>query len=170
MEDGTLYDAENKKNSDNLFTRHFIVPGTLMVQVLSTRGKVLPFEGLDHLLLSMGLAGSYGGQTSVTGVNIATHLVGLYGSRFERPQTSPYEIVKALNTEDVDKKDCEGVIQALHGMMDHIHEVGMEPEALTMYQKSLIRFFEEEDASLQQKYLNAAPEIANLFDSWFTEK
>lgn len=170
MEDGTLYDAENKKNSDNLFTRHFIVPGTLMVQVLSTRGKVLPFEGLDHLLLSMGLAGSYGGQTSVTGVNIATHLVGLYGSRFERAQTSPYEIVKALNAQDVDKNNCDAVIQALHGMMDDIHEVGMDSRELTMYQKNLIRSFEEDDVSLQQKYLNAAPQIADLFDSWFTEK
>jgi len=170
MEDGTLYDAENKKNSDNLFTRHFVVPGTLMIQVISTRGRVLPQAGLDHLLLSMGLAGSYGGQTSVTGVNIATHMVGLYGSRFEKPQTSPYKIVEALNDSDVDKKDCKAVIQAVHNMLNSIHDTGMDPEPLSEYQQKLICSFEEDDKELEMKYLSAMPKIADLFDSWFVEK
>jgi len=54
-EDGTLFDPVAKKNSDNLFSRHFVSPGVLMVQVLSCRGRLLPPEGLDHLLLTIAL-------------------------------------------------------------------------------------------------------------------
>lgn len=170
MEDGTLYDAENKKNSNNLFTRHFIMPGTLMVQVISTRGKVLPAEGLDHLLLSMGVAGLYGGQTSVTGVNIRTHLAGLFGSKFERPQTSPYEIVKALAETDVDKTDCGKVVSSIYGMMEKIHNVAMNPETLNTHQDKLITDFESDNSTMKEKYLKAAPKVAQLFDSWFLEE
>ena len=167
MEDGTLFDAESEKNSDNLFTRFFILPETLMVQVISTRGKVLPPEGFDHLLLSMGLAGAYGGQTSTTGVNIRSRFVGLYGSQFERPQSSPYEIVKALNDADVDKKDAGAVIQAIHKMMKGIHETEMDSKELSDYQQSLIDAFETADSSLETQYKDAEPKIAELFDSWF---
>ena len=75
-ETGTLWDAEAKRNTENLFTRHFVLPGTLLVQVLTSNGRQLPPIGLDHLLLSLGLAGAYGGQTSVTGVNVRTHIAG----------------------------------------------------------------------------------------------
>ena len=54
-ETGTLWDAEKKKNTENLFTRHFVLPGTLLVQVLTSSGRQLPPIGLDHLLLSLGL-------------------------------------------------------------------------------------------------------------------
>jgi len=173
MEDGTLFDAESKKNSENLFTRHFILPGTLMVQVISTRGKVLPPEGFDHLLLSMGVAGAYGGQTSTTGVNISTRVVGLYGSCFERPQTSPYEIVKALKDKDVDKKDnvdkknVDTVIQTIHSIMKPIHETSMDSQQLSEYQQKLIHAFEHEESSLKDQYKAAMPKVAGLFDSWF---
>lgn len=167
MEDGTLFDAETEKNSENLFTRHFILPGTLMVQVLSTRGKVLPLEGLDHLLLSMGLAGAYGGQTATTGVNIRSRFVGIYGSRFERPQTSPYEIVKTLNGTDTDKKDGAAVTQAIHDMMAGIHETTMAPDELEKYQSRLVQAFEDDKDALKQQYLKAKTNIADLFDNWF---
>lgn len=168
MEDGTLFDADSEKNSENLFSRHFILPGTLLVQVLSTRGKVLPQEGMDHLLLSMGIAGLYGGQTAVTGVNIRTHLVGLYGSRFERALTSPYEILKELNkNEELDKKDGPAVIKALHGMMEKVHDTAIGPENLQAYQKQLVEDFEADNPELKQRYLGAAEKTAELFDSWF---
>ena len=167
MEDGTLFDAESKKNSDNLFTRFFILPETLMVQVISTRGKVLPPEGFDHLLLSMGLAGAYGGQTSTTGVNIRSHFVGLYGSQFERPKSSPYEIVRALNDTNTDKKDADAVIQGIHKMMEGIHETSMDSKTLSDYQQTLINAFEKEESSLETQYKNAEPKVAELFDSWF---
>jgi len=61
-ETGTLWDAEGKKNTENLFTRHFVLPGTMLIQILTSNGCQLPPIGLDHLLLSLGLAGSYGGR------------------------------------------------------------------------------------------------------------
>ncbi|QTA88206.1 type I-D CRISPR-associated protein Cas7/Csc2 [Desulfonema magnum] len=167
MEDGTLFDAETGENSVSLFSRHFITPGTLMVQVLSTRGKVLPSEGLDHLLLSMGIAGLYGGQTSTTGVNIRSRIAGVYGAKFERAETSPYEIVKSLRDTDVDKKDGDAVIQAIHTMMAEVHEASMDAEAVGDYQKTLVEQFEKDDPALTEKYEQAAPKVAELFDSWF---
>ncbi len=126
MEDGTLFDAEDKKNSDNLFNRHFIKPGTLMVQVLSTRGKSLPPLGLKHLLLCMGLAGVYGGQTSLTGVNIRTRIAGIYGGHFEQSLTSPYELIKALAVRvDLDKSNPAEVIAALHELLQPLHSKAM---------------------------------------------
>ncbi len=164
FEDGTLFDAATKRNSENLFTRHFIRPGTLMVQVLSTQGRVLPIEGLDHLLLSIGLAGAYGGQTGVTGVNIRTHMVGLYGARFERAETSPYEIVKKL---DCDRADFATVIPALHAQLSSIHEVFMGSSALVDYQARLIDLFIAKDPGLASQYEAAARKVGHLFDSWF---
>ncbi len=167
MEDGTLFDAESQKNSDNLFSRFFILPETIMIQVVSTRGKVLPPEGLDHLLLSMGLAGAYGGQTSTTGVNIRTRFAGLYGSKFERPESSPYEIVKALSQTAVDKKDVSAVTLAIHEMMSPIHETSMDAKDLSDYQQKLLQGFETEDKALADQYKKAKPQIAALFDNWF---
>lgn len=170
MEDGTLFDADQEKNSENLFSRHYILPGTLMVQVLSTRGRVLPPEGLDHLLLSMGIAGLYGGQTAVTGVNIRTHLVGLYGAAFERPLASPYEILKKLNEGpggDLNKKDSSAAIEAIHGIMAPVHDTVMPPEPLQAYQQQLVANFEENNAELKENYIRAAEKTAELFDSWF---
>lgn len=165
FEDGTLFDAETGKNSVNLFSRHFIKPGTLMVQVLSTQGRVLPREGLDHLLLSVGLAGSYGGQTGVTGVNIRTHLVGLYAARFERAETSPYEIVKDLHCDD--KTNSQAVVAAIHNRLAALHETVMDAESLGAYQKGLVERFEAGDAALVSQYKAAAQKVGELFDNWF---
>ncbi len=166
MEDGTLFDAETEKNSDNLFSRHFIVPGTLLVQVLSTRGKVLPVEGLDHLLLSMGIAGLYGGQTAVTGVNIRTHMVGIYGSKFERPLASPYELLKSLDAR-VDRTNLQSVIQGIHEMMEKVHETSLGSEPLQAYQQKLVDAFESDKSALKDQYIRVAKKISELFDSWF---
>lgn len=168
MEDGTLFDADSKKNSDNLFTRHFILPGTLMLQVLSTRGKVLPPEGFDHLLLSMGMAGAYGGQTSVTGVNLRTRIAGLYGSRFERPLDSPYELLAALpGTDKFERKDPDAVIAAIHDLMVPTHDVSISGAKVAAYQETLIRNFETDSPELKMQYTKAASNVAELFDSWF---
>ncbi len=164
FEDGTLFDAATKRNSENLFTRYFIKPGTLMVQVLSTQGCVLPREGLDHLLLSVGLAGAYGGQTGVTGVNIRTHLVGLYGAWFERAETSPYEIVKNL---DCDKTNPDEVATAIHTRLAAVHETVMDAETLSTYQKKLVERFEASDEALSSQYKAAAQKVGELFDNWF---
>jgi CRISPR-associated protein Csc2 len=166
-EEGTLFDAERKRSSENLFTRHFIRPGTLMVQVLSTRGKVLPPEGLDHLLLAMGIAGLYGGQTAVTGVNIRSRLVGIYGARFERPQTSPYELVKHLAGAGVKLGDPAAVTGAIHDLLAPRHETVMDAAAANAYQQGLVEAFETDAPSLKDRYTAAAPKVGELFDNWF---
>jgi CRISPR-associated protein Csc2 len=165
MEDGTLFDAEGKKNSDNLFTRHFIKPGTLMVQVLSTRGQVLPEIGLKHLLLSVGMAGSYGGQTSVTGINIRTHAVGMYAGKFEQAITSPYELLRTLH-----KTDVSGLAAAktsLHERLQAVHEVSIQGAEVEAWQTELINAFNQPGSELEQEYKQAQPKVAELFDQWF---
>ena len=165
MEDGTLFDAESKKNSDNLFTRHFIKPGTLMVQVLSTRGQVLPEIGLKHLLLCVGMAGSYGGQTAVTGTNIRTHAVGIYGSRFEQAITSPYELLRTL--QDTGLTDQMTIKAHLHERLQAAHEVAIQGPEVEAWQAELIAAFDQSGSQLEQEYKQAQPKVAELFDQWF---
>jgi len=168
MEDGTLFDAQDKKNSDNLFTRHFVKPGTLMVQVLSTRGKVLPRMGLDHLLLSIGFAGSYGGQTSVMGTNIRSHIVGIYGSHFEQAATSPYEIVKTVAKENSGStQDVAALSTYLHKHLSQVHKLSMDTKEALAYQQGLIERFEKDNDALAVDYKKAATKVAELFDNWF---
>jgi len=164
MEDGTLYDAEKGKNSDNLFTRHFIKPGTLMVQVLSSRGKMLPEIALQHLLLSMGMAGAYGGQTSVTGTNIRTHVVGLYAGPFETALSSPYELLKKVRDQDLDLMAMQAT---LHELLAAEYEVALQGSEVTDYQQGLIAAFNQSGSDLEQAYKAAAPKVADLFNAWF---
>lgn len=166
-EDGTLFDPENKKNSENLFTRHFIVPGTLMVQVLSTQGRLLPPEAIDHLLLSVGVAGTYGGQTAVTGTNIRTSLVGVYAAKFERPDTSPYEIVKTLSENKVDGSNAATVCEKLHGLLAAAHEQSISGEEAAAYQTDLVSRFENGDSDLKSQYQRVTQKVGELFDNWF---
>jgi CRISPR-associated protein Csc2 len=167
-EDGTLFDAEEKKNSANLFTRHFIKPATLMVQVVSTRGKLLPLIGLKHLLLSMGLAGTYGGQTSLTGTNIRTHLVGVYGGRFEQAISSPYEIVKTLKAADEPLlRDPAAVLEHLHPVLTAAHEASLTGQEAQLWLNQLVTRFIEDNAELKAEYQDAAAKVAHLFDEWF---
>lgn len=166
MEDGTLFDAEDSKNSEHLFTRHFIKPGTLMVQTLSTRGQVLPEIGLKHLLLSVGLAGSYGGQTSVTGINIKTHIVGIYADSFEQAISSPYELLKVLA--DQADADLDSIKAALHTALQAQHSVAIQGDTVQAWQQSLIKAFEQTGSDLEQEYKTAQPKVATLFDQWFS--
>lgn len=165
MEDGTLFDAESKKNSDNLFTRHFIKPGTLMVQTLSTRGQVLPEIGLQHLLLSVGMAGSYGGQTSVTGINIRTHVVGLYADKFEQAITSPYELLRLLS--DANPDAIDSVKTALQEPLQAAHETVISGAEVEAWQQQLVDGFNQPGSELEQAYLQAQPKVAELFNQWF---
>ena len=164
-EDGTLYDAANKKNSDNLFNRHFVSPGTLMVQVLSTRGQVLPPEGLEHLLLCIGLAGTYGGQTSVTGTNIRTHIVGIYADRFEREESSPYILLQRLVEDGAAFGTPEEATNALHNILSPAHKVSIPAQTAQAQVVSLLERFESDE--LRQQYQQAKTQVGGLFDAWF---
>lgn len=169
-ETGTLYDAEKKKNTDNLFTRHFITPGTLLVQVLSTNGRQLPVIGLDHLLLCLGLAGSYGGQTSVTGVNVRTHIAGIFASRFENPMSSPYELLKLIQqTTDARGNDytVDSLASKITDAISSHYLVSIGVDKTGSYQNDLVAAFENDDHNLRQQYLDSAPKITELFERHF---
>ena len=165
-ETGTLWDAEDKKNTENLFTRHFVLPGTLLVQVLTSNGRQLPSIGLDHLLLSLGLAGSYGGQTSVTGVNVRTHIAGIFAARLEAPISSPYELLRELP----DAGSVSDLASAVSGAMSEHYQTRAAADEACAYQRRLVDAFEQDDTDLRQRYEEAAPRIADLFEQHFTPK
>ncbi len=165
-ETGTLWDAEMKKNTENLFTRHFVLPGTLLIQILTSNGCQLPPIGLDHLLLSLGLAGSYGGQTSVTGTNVRTHIAGIFASRLEAPISSPYELLRQLQET---KSVSELAANINSALKEHYRTYINNYEAST-YQQKLVASFERNDSSLQSRYEEAAVQVANLFEQYFDPK
>ena len=164
-EDGSLFDAAKKENSDNLFERHFVLPGTLLVQVISTTGRVLPVECFQHLILSLGEGGAYGGQTSVTGVNVRNHIVGIYGSLVERAETSPYILADRVAGNDVDE-----VASALDAILAPVHEVVASRSEAEAYRRHLLSELTEDSPRLRQSYEAAHKQIGVLFDKWFTGK
>ena len=165
-ESGTLWDAENKKNSANLFTRHFLRPGVCLIQVLTSNGRQLPRIGLDHLLLSLGLAGAYGGQTSVTGVNVRTHIAGIFGSRLEVPTSSPYQLLHALD--GAPPADVEALTCAVHQAMSVCYRMCASAKEATDYQRSLVAAFENDDPALRKRYEDGAAKVADLFERYFS--
>ena len=165
-ETGTLWDAEGKKNTENLFTRHFVLPGTFLVQLLTSNGRQLPPIGLDHLLLSLGLAGSYGGQTSVTGVNVRTHIAGIFAARLETPMSSPYELLRELP----DVKSVGDLASAMVRAMSGHYRVQADTSEASAYQRQLVEAFEQDDPELRRRYEEGAPKIADLFEQHFTSR
>ena len=166
-ETGTLWDSENKRNTENLFTRHFVLPGTLLVQVLTSNGRQLPPIGFEHLLLSLGLAGAYGGQTSVTGVNVRTHVAGIFAARLEAPISSPYELLRAL---PADIGAVAELAAAVGQVMSEHYQVRADTDEACEYQRQLVEAFERDDPELRGRYEEAAPRIADLFDQHFSPK
>lgn len=163
-ETGTLWDAENKRNTANLFTRHFVMPGTCLVQILTSNGRQLPPIGFDHLLLSLGVAGSYGGQTSVTGVNVRTHIAGVFAARLEAPISSSYELLRELPRKADSVADLgQSIVEA---MSPHYRVHAVTDEARD-YQRQLVEAFEQDDPELRRRYEVAAPQIADLFEQHF---
>ena len=166
-ESGTLWDDEAKENSSSLFNRHFIVPGTFMVQVLATQGCVMPIEALRHLLLCVGEAGTYGGQTSNTGVNIRTTVVGAYASRLERAITAPGEIVKALRSSEF--RNAAELAQAIDALVSPVHEVRIEGSDIARDMDDLSERLVRKDPAIAQSYQHAEGRIGHLFDAWFVK-
>ena len=166
-ETGTLWDAEQKKNSDNLFNRHFILPGTKLVQILTSNGRQLPLIGLDHLLLSLNLAGSYGGQTSVTGVNVRTHIAGIFAARFESPYSSPYVLLKNLKEEQDEPKAIDRLASDIFEVMSSQYRESVGMDEISLHQKQLVEQFEKNDAVLRTRYEDAAVQVSEMFNRYF---
>ena len=156
------------------FTRHFVLPGTLLVQILTSNGRQLPPIGFDHLLLSLGLAGSYGGQTSVTGVNVRTHIAGIFAARLEAPTSSPYELLRAL-TRIIHEKgtgsvSVEELASAVTRAMSGHYRTHVGTEDACDYQRQLVAAFERDDSELRKRYEDAAQKIGDLFEQHFTPR
>ena len=168
-ESGTLWNDEEKKNSNNIFTRHFVKPGAVYIQTLSTSGRLMPLEALVHLLLSVGEAGAYGGQTSLTGTNFRTRIVGAYASRFEHASTVPDEIVKALRDQHQDLHvNVDAVVNAIHAIAAPGHNVVLTGAAMETERARLMAALSANDPALAAMYEGFAPQVGTLFDAWFT--
>lgn len=165
-EDGTLFDAISKKNSSNIFDRHFIVPGTLLIETVSTVGRVMTPELMDHLLLSIGNGGSYGGQTSVSGINIRTHIAGVYGGKIERPEASPY----LLASEVQGAVDVSDAIKKVHAILSPLHSASVEHEEVSEYLEKLASRLENGDEALKKQYEETAEKVGDLYHKWFTKE
>lgn len=165
-EDGTLYDAERKANSSNIFDRSFLRPGALLLQTICFNGRTAPVEALDHLLLSIGMAGAYGGQTSVYGINVRNHLVGLYAGRFERDVASPYVAVKAVRG-GIDGLGVAEIVAALDRLYGENYAIRVDAAAVTEHQTSLRGRVEREDETLKAVYQATHGKVGAFFDAWF---
>ena len=163
-EDGTLWNAAEGKNSVNLFERHFVLPGTLLLQVLTINGRTLPSEALEHLLLCIGLAGAYGGQTSIYGVNVRNHIVGLYGAKMERAVASPYEALRVLNSVPL---SAANAVAALDGIYTAAYPVRIASDAAAARIAALVQGVETDDAELRARYRKTHDRVGKFFDGWF---
>ena len=163
-EDGTLWNAAEGKNSVALFDRHFVTPGTLMLQVLTINGRTLPPEALEHLLLCVGLAGSYGGQTSIYGINVRNHVVGIFGARMERPIASPYEAVRELETVPAGAATAMSALAALYAAA---YPVAVDAAGVANIVTGLIDRVERDDTVLRARYKDVQGKVGSFFDGWF---
>ena len=166
-EDGSLFDAAKKENSNNIFERHFVKPGTMLLQAISFNGKTAPIEALSHHLLSLGLAGAYGGGTSIYGINVRNHIVGLYGAHFERDIASPYVAISKLRDAGIDRNDMAAVQAALSGMYEDAYAVSIAGDEVQTLQSEMIAALESGDESQKEEYTQTAKKVGAYFDAWF---
>ncbi len=164
-EDGTLFDAQRKENSTNIFDRHFVKPGTLFLQTVAFNGRTAPVEALVHFLLCLGLAGAYGGQTSIYGINVRNHVVGLYAGKFERDIVSPYAAIGKAGLGNDSELDTAG--SALDDLFTAAYPVQVGAEEVFALQTALIDAVEANDDGLRERYGEAQAKIGAFFDEWF---
>lgn len=164
-EDGSLWNSAEGKNSVNLFERHYVVPGTLLLQVLTINGRTLPPEALEHLLLCVGLAGSYGGQTSIYGVNVRNHVVGVFGAKMERAIASPYEAVRLLGT--TPPTSAATAVTALHELYAATYPVSIVGDDIGTLINGLIDAVEGKETEMRDRYRRVHGKVGAFFDAWF---
>ncbi|MCY4227404.1 MAG: type I-D CRISPR-associated protein Cas7/Csc2 [Gammaproteobacteria bacterium] len=162
-EDGTLFDAETKKNSSNLFERYFLKPGTLLVQTVTFNGRTAPVEAVKHFLLCVGLAGAYGGQTSIYGINVRNHIAGIYGAPLERDITSPYVLVDTLGERD----NSNIATEKLANIFYERFPISVEPSETSGIVKSMMNKLENNDTDMRKQYVEGSKKISSYFDAWF---
>ena len=166
-EDGTLFNAESKQASVNIFERHFVKPGTLLLQTISLNGRTAPQKVLDHLLLSIGLAGAYGGQTSIYGVNVRNHVVALGAGRFERDLASPYVMIEKLRDMGVDMDSVKAVQSAISNLVASAWPVTLPGSELHAHQQAMIAALEGDSEGMRAAYGASAAKLSAYFNAWF---
>ena len=125
-EEHISYDPEKQQTSSNIFTTRAVLPGAFFVQTLVMLGHRITKEALNHLLLSIGMAGSYGGATATTGTNLKTHLGGVYWGKVERSINAPSKILVALKSEKYPKTPeplVEQIVQLMTGKEGYPHHI-----------------------------------------------
>jgi CRISPR type I-D-associated protein Csc2 len=169
-EEYVSYDPETQKTSSNIFTTRSVRPGALFIQTLVMLGHRITKESFNHLLLSIGLAGSYGGATATTGTNLKTHLAGVYWGKIERGINAPSQLLKKLKYDTTVADLVKQIAQLMQGKEAYPHHIDVE--ALNAHVQQLIAAFESEPVNqeLKNDYEKAAVEMRELFDAWFKQE
>lgn len=167
-EDGGNYDAETQKSSNNIFTTRSVEPGTFLVQSIVLLGNRITKATLNHLLLSIGLSGSYGGTTATTGTNLRTRLGGIFWGSFERDINAPSQMLKIV--QDITPLSLENVITTLQNQFAQSYPNSISAQETNQHIIKLINDFEATNMDLISDYRVASVEIMKLFDSWFSKK
>lgn len=165
-EESVSFDAQSGKTSSNIFTTRAVLPNTLFVQSLVMIGKRMTKAAFNHLLLSIGLGGSYGGATATTGTNLKTHLCGVYWGALERPINAPQEMLRALGELPLRPQVGE-VVQPLEAIFKKNYSHAIAATELQEYVAQLIKAFETDEKTLVAEYRAAAEQMTGLFTAWF---
>ncbi len=172
-EDNVSYDPEKQKTSSNIFTTRSVRPGALFIQTLVMLGHRITKESFNHLLLSIGLAGSYGGATATTGTNLKTHLAGVYWGKIERSLNAPSQLFEQLKSDNETVPTTADLLKQIPQLMqgEEAYPHHIEVEALNAHVQQLIAAFESEpvNSDLKNDYEKAAVEMRDLFDAWFKQ-
>ena len=170
-EDNVSYDIEKQKTSSNIFTTRSVRPGAFFIQTLVMLGHRITKESFNHLLLSIGLAGSYGGSTATTGTNLKTHLAGVYWGKIERSINAPSQLLEHLESDNETKPDdlVNKVAELMQSEDAYPHHLSVE--TLNAHVQKLVADFELEPVhpDLKSDYEKAAVEMRDLFDAWFKQ-
>ncbi|OUD13072.1 hypothetical protein [Thioflexithrix psekupsensis] len=173
-EEFVTFDAEDKTTSPKIFKTHAVLPPALLVQTLVMTGNRMTCEALNHLLLSIGLSGAYGGATATTGTNLKTHLCGIYWGKLERPVNAPEEILKAIGQPTTPHEAVEKIEQLMRDP-EQGYPFSAATEQLSSaaylqnYVKELIHQFETDQPELKAAYQKAEAQMRELFNAWFTK-
>jgi len=167
MEDGSNYDPEQHQSSSNIFTTRSVKPGTLFVQTIVLIGRRITAAALDHLLLALGPAGSYGGSTATTGTNIRTYLAGIYWGTLEKAVNAPMVILESLPTPPPTTPNA--LIDHVATLFAQAYPQHITAQSAEAYTSELAAQLEARAPNLMTQYAQGAQDAAALFDAWFTK-
>ena len=120
------------------------------------------------------MAGAYGGQTAVYGVNVRTRVAAIAASRLERPLSAPYTLLSNLTRRAAEgelaegwDRDAERAAAAIADTVAPHFPVLVSAQEVDAHQKALIESFEKDDPAMRESYAHSQKRVAALFDAWF---